>query len=227
MLEPGDTWTVTARGLSYQSAALDRWRQRRLCRLRRRHHGAGRRRADARRRRQRAAEARRRDLSGAGPVRRCRFPIVPWPQQRRRCPAGCAVPAGLDLQARGRRGRPRRPQAFGELVDSLFPVEGIVRPAAEGGLPVSVSLGRRIWRRRPMRSDFRRPASSVSASTRTGLALRADHARPDPARRAPSPRDLPVSGRRRDPRRAGARLARHPSRCRPAVLRHGRDQAAS
>ena len=73
--------------------------------------------------------------------------------------------------------------------------------------------------------EFSPAGASVSAGARAGHALRADHARPDPARRAPSPRDVRVSGRRRDPRRAGARLARHPSRRRQAILCNRRDQA--
>src|SRR4051794_9970969 len=66
--------------------------------------------------------------------------IVPWPQSvtvsgRR------AVPPGLDLRADGDDAA-KAVASFTELVGSLFPVEGIVRPAAEGGLAVSVSMGK-------------------------------------------------------------------------------------
>src|SRR4051794_30862137 len=65
--------------------------------------------------------------------------LIPWPATvsvSGRQP----TPAGLDLRAEGTEAQAAA-QGFGELVDSLFPVEGIVRPAAQGGLPVTVSKG--------------------------------------------------------------------------------------
>ena len=69
--------------------------------------------------------------------------IVPWPQSvavsgRR------AVPPGLDLRAEGDDAA-AAVASFAELVDSLFPVEGIVRPAAEGGLPGLRFNRQRLW----------------------------------------------------------------------------------
>jgi len=64
--------------------------------------------------------------------------VVPWP-------GGVSVsgqlapPAGLALDAKGSEAEAAA-QAFKALADSLFPVEGIVRPAAEGGFPVSFAL---------------------------------------------------------------------------------------
>jgi hexosaminidase len=92
--------------------------------------------------------------------------IIPWPQSvsvSGRLP----TPAGLDLSADGAEAQ-AAVQAFGELVDSLFPVEGIVRPAAEGGLTVTVSkaegFGPEAYSIR-----FSPKGAAVSASTGTGL----------------------------------------------------------
>ncbi|MBN9234717.1 MULTISPECIES: beta-N-acetylhexosaminidase [Phyllobacteriaceae] len=64
--------------------------------------------------------------------------IVPWPNNvsiSGRAP----VPMGFALKAKGAEAEAAA-ATFGELVDGLFSVEGIVRPEAEGGLPVSLSL---------------------------------------------------------------------------------------
>jgi hexosaminidase len=63
--------------------------------------------------------------------------VVPWPNEvsiSGRLP----VPPGLALQPRGEVAEAAA-TAFSELTNSLFAVEGIVRPAAEGGFPVSIS----------------------------------------------------------------------------------------
>lgn len=64
--------------------------------------------------------------------------IVPWPQavsiSGRRC-----VPLGLALLPRDDEAE-RAADTFETLVQSLFPVEGIVRSQAEGGLPVTLRV---------------------------------------------------------------------------------------
>ena len=144
--------------------------------------------------------------------------VVPWPQERRGLrPAARRPPGSISAPRATKPSRGR--EAFGELVEGLFPVEGHRPPGRRGRVP-----GRAVAR--PRASAPEAYAIRFSRTERRGFgrhahrpALRPDHARPDPARRPPSSRDLPVSGRRRNPRRAGARLARHPSRRRAAVLR--------
>jgi len=92
--------------------------------------------------------------------------IVPWPQSvaisgRR------AVPPGLDLRAEGDDAA-KAVASFAELVGSLFPVEGIVRPAAEGGLAVSVSVGKGFGAE-AYAITFSPDGVAVSGGTRTGL----------------------------------------------------------
>ena len=147
--------------------------------------------------------------------------VVPWPRDVTVSGRG-AVPPGLALQPTGDEATAAA-EAFGDLVQALFPVEGIVRPAAEGGYPVALSLGGdfapeayairfRSWRRN----------SEGRHAHRT--ALRADHARADPARSQTPSGNLPVPGERRNRRRACAWLARHASRRRAPVLRLGGDR---
>ena len=90
-----------------QSAALDRWRQHCLSRLRRRHHCSRRRGSDARRRRQRHAEARRRDLSGAGPGAGACLHRAVAAKRRRLRPPRRAARARSQRQRRRRRGSGR------------------------------------------------------------------------------------------------------------------------
>ncbi|HVW93040.1 MAG TPA: family 20 glycosylhydrolase [Devosia sp.] len=70
-------------------------------------------------------------LPGGAPVP---VSVIPWPNSvsvegRRSVPAGLA-PAAESAASRA------AAEAFAELVGSLFPAEGIVRPAAEGGLAI-------------------------------------------------------------------------------------------
>lgn len=62
--------------------------------------------------------------------------IIPWP--RHVATSGSRVaPVGFNLVPKGPAAL-RAATAFSDLVAHLFPVEAIVRPAAEGGLPVSI-----------------------------------------------------------------------------------------
>lgn len=92
--------------------------------------------------------------------------IIPWPQQVS-VSGRLAVPQGLDTRADDAEARAAA-EAFAALTDSLFPVEGIVRSAAEGGFPVSVALadgfGPEAYAIR-----FSGTGVSVSGSTRTGM----------------------------------------------------------
>lgn len=64
--------------------------------------------------------------------------IVPWPKKVA-VGAGQPVPEGLDLRPEGGPAE-QAAKAFAGLVDHLFPAEGILRPAAENGLPVVFEL---------------------------------------------------------------------------------------
>ena len=92
--------------------------------------------------------------------------VVPWPRgvavNGRR-----ATPAGFDLKPGGKDGE-QAASAFADLAQALFPAEGIVRPAAEGGVPVRLT------------NDDKQPAEgyrivfgldeiAVQASGRTGF----------------------------------------------------------
>lgn len=63
--------------------------------------------------------------------------VVPWPSAVS-VSGRLAPPAGLALQAEGGEAVAAA-QAFKALADSLFPVEGIVRPVAEGGFLISLA----------------------------------------------------------------------------------------
>lgn len=92
--------------------------------------------------------------------------IIPWPKTVRTTGAQ-PVPAGLDVGAHTAAGTAAA-AAFAELVDSLFPAEGLSRPIAEGGLRVTLAdkagLGKEAYE-----IEFAANAATVSASTETGL----------------------------------------------------------
>jgi hexosaminidase len=92
--------------------------------------------------------------------------IIPWPQSVS-VSGRLATPAGLDLRAEGTDAQ-AAVAAFGELVDSLFPVEGIVRPAAEGGFPVTVSKAEG-FAAEAYAVRFSATGATVSASAQAGL----------------------------------------------------------
>ena len=91
--------------------------------------------------------------------------IIPWPKSVETSGAR-PVPGGLDLAAKGEAAS-AAVQSFTALVEDLFPVEGLVRPAAEGGVAVSVEA-REGFGPEAYRIDFASGGVLVSASTETG-----------------------------------------------------------
>lgn len=65
-------------------------------------------------------------------------PVIPWPRHVA-VEGAMATPVGLDLQPEGAKAQ-CAVQSFSGLTARLFSVEGIVRPASEGGFPVVVSM---------------------------------------------------------------------------------------
>jgi hexosaminidase len=165
VLEPGQTWTATARGLSY---GLRHWSDGAnsayvvlsdgslvpvvTAPTRGKGHNAP-------------------LLKGAA-----RFPvparasvnvsIIPWPQSVATTGQRTA-PAGFDLRPEGELAN-RAAAAFAGLVDGLFPVEAIVRPASEAGMPVTIrertGMGKEAYE-----ITFAENAATVTASTRQGM----------------------------------------------------------
>jgi hexosaminidase len=92
--------------------------------------------------------------------------IIPWPKSVATTGARIA-PMGLDLQPQGELAG-KAASAFAALVDDLFPVEGIVRPASEAGLPVAIVV-------KPGFADeayavsFSPDAVTITASAHAGL----------------------------------------------------------
>jgi len=92
--------------------------------------------------------------------------IVPWPNEVSTSGVQ-AVPPGLDVMADGASGAAAA-SAFAELVAALFPAEGLVRPWAEGGLPV------RLVEKADLAAEayeiaFATGSATVTASGATGL----------------------------------------------------------
>jgi hexosaminidase len=165
VLAPGETWSVTARGLSY---GLRHWSD-----------GAN------------SSYVALADVTilpvitaptqstaGNAPLLKgaARFPvpaktpvsvsIIPWPKNVSVTGAR-AIPAGLDLQPEGEAAT-KAATAFAKLVDDLFPVEALVRPAAEGGMPVHLKpktgLGAEAYE-----IAFGEGAVTIAATTRSGF----------------------------------------------------------
>lgn len=92
--------------------------------------------------------------------------IIPWPQSVATTGARPA-PLGFDLQPQGDLGG-KAAAAFAGLVDDLFPVEAIVRPTSEAGMPVHLvekaGLGPEGYE-----IAFAANSATVSATTRQGL----------------------------------------------------------
>lgn len=92
--------------------------------------------------------------------------IIPWPKSIATTGARTA-PAGFDLKPAGADAG-RAATAFAELADDLFPVEGIVRPASEAGMPVHVvhkaGLGAEAYE-----VSFAEDSATVYATTRQGM----------------------------------------------------------
>src|SRR5690606_2408994 len=165
VLEPGATWTATARGLSY---GLRHWSD-----------GAN------------SAYVVLADgtlvpiatapTKGKGhnaPLLKgaARFPvpakapvnvsIIPWPQSVATTGERPA-PAGFDLRPEGELAN-RAAAAFAGLVDDLFPVEAIVRPAAEAGMPVAI-VERAGMADEAYEITFEGDSATVAATTRQGM----------------------------------------------------------
>ncbi|WP_127754262.1 beta-N-acetylhexosaminidase [Devosia sp. 1566] len=165
VLQPGETWVATARGLSY---GLRHWSD-----------GAN------------AAYVVLEDgtavavttaptqgkghnsplLKGAArfavPARSpARHAIIPWP--RRVATTGSRIaPTGFDLKPQGEAAN-RAAAAFAGLVHDLFPVEAIVRPASEAGLPVRL-VEQPGMAAEAYRIEFAEAGAIVAATTRHGL----------------------------------------------------------
>jgi hexosaminidase len=92
--------------------------------------------------------------------------IIPWPRSVAVSGAR-SVPAGLDLEPTGEDATGAA-KSFAALTASLFPVDGIVRPASQGGIPARVrsksGLGPEAYE-----LSFAEDAVTVEATTRTGL----------------------------------------------------------
>ncbi len=91
--------------------------------------------------------------------------IIPWP--KRVAVEGSQPVVGLDVRHAGKIAEAAA-AAFAALTADLFPVESIVRPAAEGGLPVEVvekaGLGKEAYEVR-----FAVDKVTVGATTQTGM----------------------------------------------------------
>ena len=92
--------------------------------------------------------------------------VVPWPQEVAVSGRGI-TPPGLALLPKGDEAAAAA-EAFGDLVQSLFPVEGIVRTAAEGGHPVALSIGEGFGPE-AYAIRFAHDSVQLNAGTRTGL----------------------------------------------------------
>jgi len=92
--------------------------------------------------------------------------IIPWPQSVATTGARTAPP-GIDLKPQGDDAG-RAAAAFAGLVDDLFPVEALVRPASEAGMPVVIrhkeGLGAEAYE-----IHFSDDGATVEASTRQGM----------------------------------------------------------
>lgn len=165
VLEPGAAWTVTARGLSYplrhwtdgatsaylvladgntQSISVEPTKATGDNAVRRR-----------------GAEPY--PVPAVAPVS---ISVIPWPGKVE-VSGAMPAPAGLDPRPQGKEATAAT-TAFADLTASLFPVEGIVRPAAEGGFPVIMSPGDG-FAPEAYAITFSTDAATVSAATSTGF----------------------------------------------------------
>lgn len=135
VLRPGESWTVTARGLSY---ALRHWTDGANAAYLAFADGttapvvvAPTRAVGDNGQLKRGAVAYPVPVAAPAPIS-----VIPWPREV--AVAGrLSPPPGLDIRASDEAGEAAA-AAFAALTDALFAVEGIVRPAAEGGFPVSL-----------------------------------------------------------------------------------------
>jgi hexosaminidase len=92
--------------------------------------------------------------------------VIPWPRQVA-ISGALSAPPGLDIHAEASEAKDAV-AAFAALAESLFPVEGIVRSAAEGGFPIRATIADD----HPPEAyaiRFSDKGVSVTASTRTGI----------------------------------------------------------
>jgi hexosaminidase len=92
--------------------------------------------------------------------------IIPWPKTVRTNGAQ-PVPFGFDVTAGSAVGEVAA-SAFAELVEGLFPAEGLARPVAEGGLPVTL-VDKAGMAAEAYELAFAAGAATVSATTKTGF----------------------------------------------------------
>jgi hexosaminidase len=92
--------------------------------------------------------------------------IIPWPQSVATTGTRIA-PSGLDLQPQSELAR-KAANGFAKLVTRLFPVEAIVRPASEDGMPVSLSEKAGLAEE-GYEIAFAETSAKILASTRAGF----------------------------------------------------------
>jgi hexosaminidase len=100
---------------------------------------------------------------GTAPVN---LSIIPWPKSVAISGAR-PIPGGLDLRPEGALATGAA-EAFTRLVDDLFAVEGLVRPLAEGGLPVRI-VAAEGFGPEAYAVDFAAAGPTVTASSHAGL----------------------------------------------------------
>jgi hexosaminidase len=165
VLEPGAAWTLTARGLSYP---LRHWTDGATgAYLVLAHDSVQRLSVEPTKAKGDNAPLKR----GAEPypvpaVAPVPISVIPWPREVK-VSGALPAPAGLDPRPEGEEAKAAT-DAFTELNARLFPVEGLVRPAAEGGFPVLLSRNEGFGPE-AYAIDFATDAATVFASTRTGF----------------------------------------------------------
>jgi hexosaminidase len=92
--------------------------------------------------------------------------IIPWPREVAVSGAR-TVPAGLTLVSNGAEAGAAA-AAFTQLVADLFPVEALVRPAAEGGFPVHLKLASGLGKE-AYQIAFAADAVTITAATHAGF----------------------------------------------------------
>jgi hexosaminidase len=100
----------------------------------------------------------------AGPE--ARLSVIPWPNSVA-AEGARATPAGLEVHPGTEAGRAAA-AAFTMLTADLFPAEGLVRPAAEGGMPVLLNEDAE-FEPEAYELTFEHAGAAISASTRTGF----------------------------------------------------------
>ncbi|WP_429126303.1 beta-N-acetylhexosaminidase [Ensifer sp. 4252] len=92
--------------------------------------------------------------------------VVPWPQEVS-VSGRLTPPLGFDLAPEGAEAEAAA-RSFAALTGSLFPIEGLVRPVSEGGLPATLSLSGDLAEEAYV-IRFSPAGVAVTGGTRTGL----------------------------------------------------------